>query len=62
MLKDSVSFFPFEQMYRLTPSNFLQVMVDYRERTLVKGIANIAEDITTNLMMAVEEEINNFRV
>ena len=62
LLRDSLSFFPYEQMFRLTPEAFQALMADYRQQTLVAGIASITQRITESLQRAVAEEIHHFKV
>lgn len=60
-LKDSLSFFPFEALERLVPSEFQALLEEHKEKTLLQGIGNITEAITESLGEAVTEEINKFR-
>lgn len=60
-LKESLSFFPFESLDRLIPSEFKELLDEHREKTVLSGIRNTTEAITLSLEKAVSEEINKFR-
>ena len=54
-LRDTLNFFPFEQMEKLSPSEFEVLLDEYREKTLIKGIRNLTQAITDKLTWAVTE-------
>jgi hypothetical protein len=48
-LKDSLNFFPFDTMEKLGEAEFEALMVDYRQKVLLKGIKEITNQITESL-------------
>jgi hypothetical protein len=61
-LRDSLSFFPYDTMEKLGEVEFEALMVDYRQKVLLKGIREITNQITESLEGAVAEEINKFKL
>ena len=48
-LRDSLTFFPFEAMEKLTPASFVQLLNEHREKTLLRSIREITATITQSL-------------
>lgn len=40
-LKDTLHFFPFDNLDKLSPGDFLHLLDEHREKTLLKGIKEI---------------------
>lgn len=55
-------FFPYDHMERLTPKEFVELIDEYREKTLLKGIQDTTKEITERLVWAINEEINKFKL
>ena len=54
-LKDNISFFPFDNLEKLTPQRLTELLDDFRQNTLLKGIRDVSEAITERLSWAVTE-------